>query len=113
MTADSTNTPDGAKTIFNTVEIDFREAIKALSREDLEKLASDQCTVIGLMWDSVVDMRRVQNPPSRDEMLQIAGDMLEVLDDDSRDAHEIFYGGTARERLKALFPALRGEGGVA
>ncbi|MGC5748407.1 hypothetical protein J4P41_07170 [Gluconobacter sp. NFX36] len=112
MSHDSTPASEGAKTIFNTVEIDFRDAIKALSREDLEKIAGDQCTKLCLIWESVIEMLSINNPPSRDKMLQIAGDMLEALDDEDV-SHEVFYGGEHRERLLKLFPALRSEGDAA
>lgn len=109
MSHDSTPASEGAKTIFNTVEIDFRDAIKALSREDLEKIADDQCRKICMLWEGVIDICRVNNPPARNEIMQIVGDMLEVLDDDEI-SHEVFYGGEHRERLLKFFPVLRGEG---
>ena len=112
MSHDSTPASEGAKTIFNTVEIDFRDAIKALSREDLEKIATDQSLKLSIIWEGVIEMISINNPPSREKMLQIAGGMLEALDDNEV-SHEVFYGGEHRERLLKLFPALRGEGDAA
>lgn len=109
MTNDSIPAHERAKSVFDVPNACAYKGLSLLSREQLLKLAQSQMITIGILLDNVISMLVIDNPPSREQMLKIAGDMLNAIEDDEIE-HEVFYAGRPREKLLDLFPSLRGEG---
>lgn len=112
MTDDSIPAHERAKSVFNVPEACSYKGLSLLSREQLLKLAQSQMITIGILMDDVISMLVIDNPPSREQMIKIAGGMLDTIEDNETE-HEVFYAGKPREKLLSLFPSLRGEGDAA
>lgn len=111
MTNDSIHAPGGAKTIFNTREIDFKEEIKSLSREALEIIANEMSFRLCCLHDDVITLL-TDKDASPEKIGELAESMYETLSYDVG-GHDALYGGKPREILLSMFPSLRGEGDVA
>lgn len=112
MTNDSIPAHERAKSIFDVPYACTYKGLSLLSREQLLKLAQSQMITIDILTDNVISMLVIDNPPSREKMLKIAGDMLGTIEDNETE-HEVFYAGKPREKLLSLFPSLRGKGDAA
>ncbi|MBO1361767.1 hypothetical protein J2D73_18455 [Acetobacter sacchari] len=109
---DSIPAPERAKRIFGMPEACSYKALSILTREQLLKLAQSQMISITILHDDVINLLTIDNPPSREQMIKIAHDMLETIEDNETE-HEVFYGGKPREKLMEMFPALRAKGEAA
>lgn len=110
MSDNSTYVPSEVKTIFNTLQLDFRESLKALSRVQVECLAADKCLTLCILYENIIELKTTN--PTLEKVHEIVADMMEIISDDKIE-HEVFYAGRPREILLKHFPSLRGEGDVA
>lgn len=112
MLNDNIPAHERAKIVFDVPDACCYKGLSLLSQDNLLKLARSQMITMGILMDDVISMLVIDNPPSREQMIKIAGSMLDTIEDNETE-HEVFYAGKPRERLLSLFPSLRGEGGAA